>query len=436
MLVKEKNAENKQVCLPESSLPRVAVIGSGFAGINLIKKLKNKPVQIILIDENNYHQFQPLLYQVAIAGLEPDRVNFPIRKFFRKYKNLTYRYAKVKQVKPENGMLITDSGTIAYDYLVIATGTRVNYYGMEDVKRHSISLKNIQNSLNIRSIILKNLEKAAMSCDEKERESLTNFIIVGGGPTGVELCGALAEFKKYILEKDYPELAQHMMNIYLIEMAPRILPGMTSYASAKAKKDLEQLGVNVLVDAKVNSYNGEQAVINEEKVLSANTMIWAAGVEGVIPHGFGEECINRNNRLIVNHYNQVKNHTNIYAIGDIAAMVSDELPKGHPMIAPVAIQQGKLLGKNLLKSIRKQENFIPFEYRDKGMLATIGKTKAVAEIGKLRMSGLMAWVLWATVHLYFLVGFRNKLMTGLTWLYHYLTYDKANRHILKDIDEH
>jgi len=433
----QKNNHNNQqsICLPETDVPRIVVVGAGFAGMNFIKKLKNKPVQIVLVDQNNYHQFQPLLYQVAIAGLEPDAVNFPVRKLFKTYKNLIFRYAKVTQILPDENTLKTESGDIPYDYLVLATGTKINYYGLEDVRQNSIGLKDVYKALNIRNILIEKFEHTVLTCDKDERKALTNFVIAGAGPTGVELSGALAEFKNYILRRDYPELTPEIMKIYLLEMAPRVLPGMSEKASRKAHMDLTKLGVNVMVNTKVNSYDGHKVVTGNNHELIARTFIWAAGVEGTLPEGLPESVLVKGNRLRVDETNRVKISDNIFAVGDIAAMMSEELPKGHPMLAPVAIQQGRNLSKNIMNIINAKGKIKPFRYKDKGMLATIGKTRAVADIKKMKLGGFIAWIIWATVHLYYMVGVKNKMVTALSWFYHYLTYDKANRHILRGLDE-
>lgn len=424
----------QKICLPATDLPRVVVIGAGFAGMTFIKKLKNSPVQIVLVDKNNFHQFQPLLYQIAISGLDPDSVNFPIRKLFGSHKNFIYRYANVNRIVWNQNKLETDRGDISYDYLVIATGTDADYFGMEEIRTHSISLQTIHDALSIRNRILENLEKAVSTCDHAERESLTNFVLVGGGPTGVELAGALAEFKRYILRKDYSEIKTEMMNIYLLEMKPRLLPGFSGYASKKASSALRRLGVNVMTGTKVNHYDGNTLVTAKQEKLNARTLIWAAGVQGNVPAGL-ETIFITGGRIQVDAYHKIKGMDNVFAIGDIAAMINDEHPKGHPMVATVAIQQGKSLGKQFLKMINQSNNCKPFRYKNKGMLATIGKARAVADIKRFKLSGFIAWLIWATVHLYYLAGIKNKMVTAISWIYHYLTYDKANRLILSGFEK-
>lgn len=419
-----------EICLPDSSLPRVVVIGGGFAGISLVKKLKNKPVQIVVLDKNNFHQFQPLLYQVATSGIEPDSIVFPLRKLFNGYKNVFFRMAVVNEIQSESNTIVTDIGVVEYDHLVIATGSTTNFFGLQDVQQHSVGMKTIQEALDIRSLILQNLEKAVVTCDEAERNALTNFAIVGGGPAGVETAGAMAEFKKYILPKDYPELDSSMMSIYLIEAEDELLNAMSDKSSENALKFLNKLGVDIRLNTLVQSYDGLNIKTDKAVLLQAKTMIWTAGVKGNVPTGINKENIARGNRILVDDYCSIKGYKNIYVVGDIAAMVSDHYPSGHPMVAQVAIQQGKQLANNILLQLQGKERK-KFSYKDKGSLATIGKRKAVADIGKLRFGGYIAWLLWSVVHLLSISGFRNKLLVGLNWAWSYFTYDKGNRLIIR-----
>ena len=419
-----------EICLPDSNLPRVVVIGGGFAGISLVKKLKNKPVQVVVLDKNNFHQFQPLLYQVATSGIEPDSIVFPLRKLFKRYKNVVFRMAIVNEIQSEENTIITDIGAVEYDYLVIATGSDTNFFGLKDVQQHSVGMKTIQEALDIRSLILQNLEKAVVTCDEAERNALTNFAIIGGGPAGVETAGAIAEFKKYILPKDYPELDASMMSIYLIEAGDELLKAMSDKSSENAIKFLSKMGVEIQLNTVVQSYDGLYIKTDKEVLLQARTVIWTAGVKGNVPTGIRKENIARGNRILVDSYCRIKGHENIYAVGDIAAMVSDEYPSGHPMVAQVAIQQGKQLANNILFQLQGKERKA-FTYKDKGSLATIGKRKAVADLGKLRFGGYFAWLLWSVVHLLSISGFRNKLLVAMNWAWSYFTYDKGNRLIIR-----
>lgn len=416
--------------LPETDLPRVVVIGGGFAGLSFVKKLKNKEVQVVMIDRNNFHQFQPLLYQVATSGIVPDSIAFPFRKQFKHYKNVFFRMADVLKIEVDEKQVITDIGTVNYDYLIVATGSDTNYFGLEDVQANSLGMKSIQEALDIRSLILQRFEKAVVTSDDETRDALTNFAVIGGGPAGVETVGAIAEFKKYILPKDYPDLDTSMMSIYLIESNDSLLKGMSQKASEKSLRYLKELGVNVHLNTRVTSYDGLFIQTNIEKKFNARTVIWTAGVKGSAPSGLDEKCFAGGNRLLVNDYSEIIRCTNIYAIGDIASMVSDAYPYGHPMVAQVAIQQGDLLAKNLLcqmegKSLKK------FEYRDKGSLATVGKRKAVADIGRFKFGGYFAWLLWSIVHLMSISGFKNKLFVGINWMWSYFTYDKGNRLIVR-----
>ena len=422
---------NQAICLPNSSLPRIVVIGAGFAGINLIKQLRNKVVEIVLLDKNNFHQFQPLLYQVAIAGLEPDSIVTPVRKLFQRYPRFYFRMAEVIKIEPEKRRVVTDIGWVAYDYLVIATGSHSNYYGLKKLENHSVGLKDIRDALNIRSWVLQNLERAVITCDRAEKDALTNFVIVGGGPAGVELAGSLAEFKKYLLHKDYPEMAREWMKIYLIEAGNRLLPAMSEQSSTYALRVLKQLEVEVMLDTPVKDYDGLKVSLASGESLFARALVWTAGVKAGFPQGLLNVELQKGGRIKVDQYNRIEGYERIFAIGDVAAMCVEKYPYGHPMLAPVAIQQGRLLAKNLLALIERRTFLRPFVYRDKGSMATIGKNRAVAEIGKIKLKGWIAWLLWSTVHLFSITGFKNRLMVGVNWMMRYLTYEKANRLIIR-----
>ncbi|MEP7267472.1 MAG: NAD(P)/FAD-dependent oxidoreductase [Saprospiraceae bacterium] len=424
----------QEAAIVNNNLPRVVVIGAGFAGINLIKILDGKPVQVILIDQHNYHQFQPLLYQVAISGLEPDSVVTPVRKLFKSCSNLIFRMAKVESIDPENNRVITDIGFIRYDYLVIATGSSTNYYGAKDIEKNSIGLKNINDAINIRSWMIQSLEKAIDGSTEKEKEILTKFVVVGGGPAGVEMAGSLAEFKKFLLKNDYPEVNGDLMQIFLIQSGNRVLPTMSVRASEHALKGLKDLGVDVILDSQVIGYDGENIKMKRgaiEEILKAGVVIWTAGVKGNIISGIGNEVLAAGNRTKVNTFNQVEGFENIFAIGDIAAMDSREYPKGHPMVAQVAIQQGNTLGKNILSLIQKNKFNAPFSYEDKGSMATIGKKNAVADLKLMFMNGKIGWLIWSFIHLISITRFRNKIAIAINWIFKYITYDNANQLIIR-----
>ncbi|WP_339652642.1 NAD(P)/FAD-dependent oxidoreductase [uncultured Maribacter sp.] len=419
------------ICLPNSTLPRVVIVGGGFAGLALVEGLKNKDVQVVLIDRNNFHQFQPLFYQVATSGLEPDSIVFPFRKQIKGYKNVSFRLAEVKEIQASTNTVITDKGKLTYDYLVLATGTKTNFFGMEEVERNSLGMKDIRDSLNIRHMMLQNLEQAAITCDDEERDALTNFVIVGGGPAGVEMAGALAEFCKYILPKDYPEYPSSIMNIYLVEANNELLMAMSEKASSKTLTYLENLNVKVLLKESVSAYDGTVVQTKSGKTILARNLIWTAGVKGDFPKGIDEKHVVKGNRLKTDAYLKVDGQENIYAIGDIAALISEETPKGHPQVAQAAMQQGKYLALTLTGLINDKP-LSQFNYKDKGSLATVGKRKAVADLGKLKFAGYFAWLLWSIVHLMSISGFRNKLLVGFNWAISYFTYEKSNRVIIRN----
>lgn len=424
----------QEIARVKNDLPRVVIIGAGFAGINLIKTLQHKPVQMILLDQHNHHQFQPLLYQVAISGLEPDSVVTPVRKLFKSCINMIYRMAKVESIDTQNKLVITDIGFVRYDYLIIASGSSTNYYGSKEIESHSIGLKSINDAINIRSWMIQNLEKSIDGSTEKEKEILTKFVVVGGGPAGVEMAGSLAEFKKYLLKNDYPEINMDLMKIYLIQLGERVLPTMSARSSKYAHKILEDLGVDVMLNTRVSGYDGENIQIDRgsgTETLKAGAMIWTAGVQGNSINGVDTQSIVTGNRIKVNEYNQLGGLAYVFAIGDIAAMITDEYPKGHPMVAQVAIQQGKALGKNILSLVENKKLKAPFKYKDKGSMATIGKKDAVADLKILFLNGRLGWLIWSFIHLISITGFRNKISISINWIIKYLTYDNANQLIIR-----
>lgn len=417
--------------IPRSSFPRIVIIGGGFAGISLAKRLRNKKVQVVLLDKHNYHNFQPLMYQVATGGLEPDSIAYPIRKIVQEYKDFYFRLAEVRDIDPENNIIYADIGDIKYDYLVIATGSKTNYFGNKEIECNSMAMKTIPQSLNIRSLILENFEQALLTNDIDERHSLMNFVLVGGGPTGVELAGALAEMKKAILPKDYPDLDVRKMEINLIQGSNRVLDSMSENASEKAEKFLLDLGVSVWKNVRVTGYDGKTVTTSSDLSFDSATVIWTAGVQGALPHGLKADSFIKNvNRIKVNQFNQVEGYDNLFAIGDIAVMASEQYPQGHPMMAQPAMQQGRLLANNLIKIINKKEPK-PFEYKDKGSMATIGRNKAVVDLPKFKFSGVFAWFVWMFVHLFSLIGFKNKAVVFLNWVYNYIRFDREARLIMR-----
>lgn len=419
--------------IPESNRPRVVIIGGGFGGLQLAKSLKKKRFQVVMLDRNNYHTFQPLLYQVATAGLEPDSIAYPIRKIFKSQEHFYFRMAKVLEVIPEKNLVLTDIGSVNFDYLVIATGTTTNYFGMEDIAQNAMTMKSISEALDLRSFILQHFEKALLTSSKEEQEALMSFAIVGGGPTGVELAGAFAELKKHILPEDYPDLDIRRMNIHLIEMSDELLPPMSDEASKKAFKYLESLGVTVWLNNAVSEYDGHTVKFKTGKELKAKTLIWAAGVKGNLIKGLSEECISKG-RYAVNRHNQIAGYSKIFAIGDIGHMETDAFPNGLPMLAPVANQQGEFLGKNLVK-LEAGKPMKEFEYKDLGVMATVGRNRAVVDLGKIKFQGQFAWYVWMFVHLLSLVGFRNKVITFFNWTYNYLNFDRGVRLIIRKFEQ-
>ncbi|HMI07399.1 MAG TPA: NAD(P)/FAD-dependent oxidoreductase [Flavobacterium sp.] len=417
--------------IPKSNVPRIVIIGGGFAGITLAKKLKNKPVQIVLIDKHNYHTFQPLLYQVATGGLEAGSIAYPIRKVVQEYKNFYFRLGQVTELDPKNNKIICDIGELEYDYLIMATGSKTNFFGNVEIERNSMSMKTIPQSLNIRSLILENFEQAILLTDPAERDSLINFCLVGGGPTGVELAGALAEMKNAILHKDYPDLDTSKMQINLIQSGDRILNTMSEQSSAAAEKYLINLGVKVNKNIRVTGYDGRIITTNSDVTFDTATVIWTAGVQGNTPDGLpATSFVEKTERYKVNRFNQVSGYDNIFAIGDIALMETEKFPLGHPMLAQPAMQQGKLLGENILRKIRN-EKMKPFEYNDRGSMATIGRNKAVVDLPKYHFHGVFAWFVWMFVHLISLIGFKNKAVVLTNWIYNYIRFDREGRLIIR-----
>jgi len=417
--------------IPKSNLPRVVVIGGGFGGISFVKALRKTPVQIVLFDKHNYHTFQPLLYQVSTAGLEPDSIAYPLRKVFRKNKNFHFRLADVEHVDISSKVVKTAIGELQYDYLVIATGTRTNFFGNKNIEANSMPMKTVPQALNIRSLVLQNIEAAAVSEDILEQKKLLNFVIAGAGPTGVELAGALAEFRKGILENDYRELTEAQMEVHLLEGGDRVLPPMSETASRKAQDFLEKLGVEVHLKTFVSDYNGDVVTTKDGLRFETSTFIWAAGVTGAPIAGIdGDSLMERSNRYRVDPFNKILGQDAIYALGDVALMELDDYPKGHPQVAQPAIQQGKQLAKNFQRQLAGK-TMQPFDYFDKGSMATVGRNKAVVDFKKLHFGGAFAWFLWMFVHLWFLVGFRNRVVTFFNWTYNYINYDRAARLIIR-----
>lgn len=419
--------------IPEVNLKRVVIIGGGFGGLRLAKKLSTKNFQVVLLDKHNYHTFQPLLYQVATAGLEPDSIAHAIRQIFAKKENFFFRIAHVERIDPKNQRLYSNIGDIHYDYLIVATGSETNYYGNKNIEKHAMPMKTVPEALDLRSLILQSLEAALLTNDLDERYRLMNYVIVGGGPTGVELAGAMAELKKHVLPSDYPDLDIRRMNVHLIQAADRLLPTMSQNASDKAFKYLKELGVQVWFDMKVLDYDGE-VITTDQRPFDATTLIWAAGVKGSLIPGIQNEENLVGGRYLVNEFNQIKTYDNIFAIGDVSINATEKNPYGDPMVAQVAIQQGQLLAENLPK-LDQKKTMKAFKYKDKGSMATIGRDKAVVDLPNWKFSGWFAWFVWMFVHLASLIGFRNKAIALTNWVIQYFHYNKSVRLIIRPYEK-
>ncbi len=419
--------------IPNPYKKRLVIIGGGFGGIQLAKKLKNKPIQVVIIDKNNYHTFQPLMYQVATSVLEAESIAYPIRKIFSRSKNIFFRLGEVDQVDHENNRIILGNDEMQYDYLAIATGAKTNFLNNEGLTISSMPMKSVLEALDLRSMILQNFEKTLRNSNERKRQGMMNIVIAGAGPTGVELAGALGELKQKVFPKDYPELDLSQMNVYIVQSGDRVLPMLSEKSSLKAKKYLEQLGVTVVLNTRVLDFFGDYVQTNTGQDLIARTLIWTAGVIGNPVQGLGAEAVNKGGRIEVDAFNRVKGYENIFAVGDVACMVSEDFPRGHPMVAPAAMQQGEQLAKNILNEMSGQP-MKPFVYKDKGAMATVGKNKAVVELGKMKFGGSPAWFVWMAVHLMSLVGFRNKLVTFFNWTKNYFSSDRGIRLIVTPFD--
>ncbi len=415
--------------LPETKQSRVVIVGAGFAGINLAQRISNKDYQVVLIDRNNFHQFQPLLYQVAMSGIEPSSIAFPLRKLLRKKKGTHIRVAELLSVNTEEKFLTTTEGRVNYDTLVLATGVSTNFYGNTNIESQAYSLKSVSDALLLRNVILYDLEKALTIREDDIRQSYMDIVIVGGGPTGVEMAGSLAEMRKYILPKDYPELRSQEMNIHLIEGTKELLASMSDEASKKSLQYLRNMGVEVFTEVRVTNYDGHEITLNDGRKLYSRKVIWAAGVTGNILEGLPKECYGRGNRIIVDEYNAIKGVKDVYAIGDNAYM-EEGTYQGHPQVAQPAIQQAKRLSKNLNEKVNGKA-FIPFHYKDLGSLATIGRNKAVADLPFMKTQGFIAWILWLVVHLKSILGVKNQLFVLFNWVWSYITLDQSLRIIVR-----
>lgn len=418
---------------------KVVIVGAGFGGLRLARKLNNKAgFEVIMIDRYNYHQFQPLFYQVATAGLDASNISFPLRKVFQKSKNVKIRLAELKEVVAAENKIITDIETIDYDVLVLATGADTNFFGNTNLANHAFPMKSTVEALQIRHRLLQLFEDAHTIMDGAELQRLMNIVVVGGGPTGVEVSGALAEMKKYVLPKDYPELDFTKMNIYLLEGTGKTLASMSEKSSAQSQKYLEKLGVTVLTNTLVKDYDGITVSLKDGNNIPAATVIWAAGVKGNIPAGFDASLIARGNRIKTNRHCQVEGYNNIYAVGDLAYMETPKYPIGHPQVAPAAMQQADMLAHNfkILEQKSNPERMFEFEYKDKGSMATVGRNLAVVDMPKpkLHFGGFFAWLIWMGLHLMLILGVKNRFFVFSNWLYNYITYDQNLRLIFKEFN--
>ncbi|GAB3730596.1 NAD(P)/FAD-dependent oxidoreductase [Spirosoma lituiforme] len=416
--------------IPATNKPRVVIIGGGFGGMNLAKSLRNTDVQVVLFDKQNYNGFWPLLYQVATAGLEPDAIAEPFRKMFDGFEDFHYRMVRVSKIDPTAKTVTTLIGDLPYDYLIIASGTKSNFFGNDQIKKYSFPLKTIPEALNVRSQFLQCFEQASVTTDPAERESLLTFVIAGAGPTGVEMAGSLAEMRKHVLPSDYPGLDFSQMRIYVVEGLGKVLPPMSDEAGQKAKRYLEELGVIIKLNTLVENYDGETVTFKGGEQIRTQTLVWGAGVTGAMIDGVPTESTERG-RILVDPINRVQGLTNVFAIGDIAFMKLEDYPKGHPGVAQPAIQQGEHLAKNLRRLI-KNEPTEPFKYFDKGSLAIVGRSRAVADLpGNIHLGGFIAWIAWLFVHIWYLVGFRSKLVVFSNWVYRLFTYERGTRIIIR-----
>lgn len=434
--------------IPRVPAKRVVIVGGGFGGLKLCSTLAHNPnFQVVLIDKNNFHQFPPLIYQVATAGLQVNSITFPFRKMFAgkhtpvekwtlfgkktDVNNVYFRMCELRAVYPKERYIQTSIGKLDYDYLVLATGTTTNYFGNKKIQDESMPMKTIDEAMGLRNALLETFERANTCATQEERAELLNIIIVGGGPTGVEIAGALAEMREHVLPKDYPSLDHKLLNIHLVQGADRLLPGMSTTASAAALKYLQQMGVSVELNAIVTDYNDHEVKLRDGRTFKSQTIIWVCGVTGRRIKGMPDSSYGPGNRLVVDNFNKVEacGVDNIFAIGDIALMRTHAYPNGHPQMAQAAIQQGKNLAQNFL---RKEEGqpLKRFEYRNLGSMATIGRNKAVADIAGMNFTGIFAWFMWMGVHLMSILGVKNKATTLLDWAWSYLTYDRSARIIV------
>ena len=407
---------------------KVIILGAGFAGLQIARNIKNSGYEVVLIDQYNFHQFQPLFYQVATARLEPSAISFPLRKVFQGEKNVHVRVAKVNEVDLLSQQVKTSEGDFTYDYLVIATGCSSNLFGNKQFEQYAFPMKSTNDAIALRNRILLNFEDA-LSAPQDETEEIMNIVIAGGGPTGVELAGALAEMKRNILPKDYPDMDFSRLNIYLVEGMAHTLQNMSGASQKMSQQYLEQMGVKIFLNTLVQAYDGKTIMLKDGRTIKTRNMIWTAGVMGNIPPGIPNELIVRGNRIKVDAFNRITSSANVFAIGDIAYMETNDFPKGHPQLANVAINQAKNLAANL-KRLSHHQQLHEFKYKNPGVMATVGKHKAVVDLPFISFHGRLAWFTWMFLHLMLLLSVRNKLMIFINWAISYFTNDTTLRLIL------
>jgi NADH dehydrogenase len=420
-----------KINIAESQLERIVIVGGGFAGLMLAKKLAKANYQVVLIDKNNYHQFQPLFYQVAMAGLEPSSIAFPLRKFFQGNRRVFIRVTEVTAIEYDKKRLQTPLGIVNYDHLVIATGADTNFFGNAALAAKALPMKSVSEALYLRNRILDDYEKTLSITDEETRQGYIDIVIVGGGPTGVEIAGSLAEMRKYILPKDYPEMDCSEIEIFLIQSGDQLLKGMSEHAAKKALEFLQNLGVKVILNNRVTDFDGEVVTMKDGTKIRSRKVIWAAGIVGALFEGFPAEAIGPGNRLKVDAHCRVAGLENVYALGDVALLSGDKnFPEGHPQVAQVAMQMGEYLADAFKQKLKGKE-IKGFAYRDLGSMATIGRNKAVVDLPHFKFSGFFAWLVWLYVHLYQLLGVRNKVMVFINWVWNYVTYDQSLRLMIR-----
>ena len=416
--------------IPATDKKRVVIVGCGFGGLTLAKKLRNSSFQVVIIDKHNYHQFQPLFYQIASAGLDADSITFPIRKVFQKYNDFYIRKAEVQEINVSDNQLLTSIGSLNYDYLVLAHGATNSFFGSDKMQKYSKGMKSIAEALDLRNTILMNFENAVATMDKAEQERLLNIVIIGGGPSGVEIAGALAEMNKFVIHKDYPELKDKTVNIHLIEGTDRLLNAMSPESSEKATQFLRKFGVKVLTGTLAVDCDNESVTTSSGEKIKTGLILWTAGIAGNRIKGFSQENYGRGGRLNVDRFNRIKGYENIFAIGDISLMTEEKYPSGHPQVAQVAIQQAKILAENL-KNVSGNKPLKEFCYKDLGTMATVGKNQAVVELPYAHFQGVFAWFVWMFIHLMSIIGVRNKFLIFINWAWRYFTYDQSLRLILR-----